>query len=69
MRLLLAIAAGTLGYCYYLGQNARAHKGAIKEDLHRWESEGGNVPSVATPSPAPTPATSYPAGEDNIVRH
>ncbi len=69
MRLLLAIAAGVLGYCYYIGQNARARKGAIKEDLHRWESEGGNVPAVATPSPAPTPASSYPAGEDNIVRH
>lgn len=69
MRLLLAIAAGVLGYCYYMGQNARLRKGAIKEDLNRWEGEGGNVPAVATPSPAPTPASSYPAGEDNIVRH
>jgi hypothetical protein len=25
-------------------------KVAIKEDVTRWESEGGNVPSVPTPS-------------------
>lgn len=69
MRLLLALAAGVLGYCYYCGQNARVRKTAVKEDLNRWEGEGGNVPSVATPSPAPAPTSSYPAGGDNIVRH
>ncbi len=26
----------------------------------RWEGEGGNVPAVATPSPAPQPRSSYP---------
>ena len=67
MKLLLAIAAGFLGYCYYMGQNTRQAKGAIKQDLHRWEGEGGNVPTVATPSPPPP---SYPPGDDgNIVRH
>jgi len=40
----------------------------VKEDLNRWEGEGGNVPAVATPSPAPMPRTSYPAGDD-VVRH
>ncbi|HET9577476.1 MAG TPA: hypothetical protein VFP44_06585 [Usitatibacter sp.] len=68
MRLLLALAAGALGYFYYLGHNARLKKGLVREDLNRWEGEGGNVPAVATPSPAPTPASSYPSGDD-IVRH
>ena len=68
MRLLLALTAGFLGYCYYCGQNARVRKGAIKEDLTRWEGEGGNVPAVATPSPSPVPPRSYPAGDD-VVRH
>jgi hypothetical protein len=68
MKLLLALAAGFLGYCYYTGHNARLKKGAVKEDLNRWEGEGGNVPAVATPSPAPTPVSSYPAGDD-AVRH
>ena len=69
MKLLLAAAAGFLGYCYYMGKNTRQHKAAVKEDLNRWEGEGGNVPAVATPSPAYTPRTSYPAGDDNIIRH
>ena len=68
MRLLLAVAAGLLGYCYYVGHNARLRKSAIKEDLNRWEDEGGNVPTVATPSPAPAPRSSYPE-RDGIVRH
>ncbi len=68
MKLLLAIAAGALGYLYYCGHNARTTRVAVKEDLHRWEGEGGNVPAVATPSPAPTPTTSHPTGDD-YVRH
>ncbi|MGZ5032854.1 MAG: hypothetical protein ACXWAC_06610 [Usitatibacter sp.] len=44
MKLTLVLAAGVLGYCYYLGQSARKTKGAVKEDLRRWEGEGGNVP-------------------------
>jgi hypothetical protein len=68
MKLLLAVAAGFLGYCYYMGQTSRVRRVAIKEDLHRWEGEGGNVPAVATPSPAPAPKSSYPAGDD-VVRH
>jgi hypothetical protein len=43
-------------------------KREVKEDLGRWEGEGGNVPTVATPSPAPTPKSSFPAG-DNEIRH
>jgi hypothetical protein len=68
MRFLLALAAGALGYCYYRGREARERHVATKEDVHRWEGEGGNVPAVATPSPAPTPQSSYPAG-DAAMRH
>lgn len=68
MKLLLALAAGVLGYCYKCGVDARSRKGTLKEEMTRWEGEGGNVPSVATPSPAPTPKSSYPAAE-GTVRH
>ena len=63
MKLLMAMAAGALGYCYYAGRcakNARAPAKPVKEELHRWEGEGGNVPAVATPSTAPVPNSSYP---------
>lgn len=67
MKLWFAIAAGTVGYCYYRGCEVKQKKAGVKEDLRRWESEGGNVPAVATPSPAPTPKSSYPAGAE--ARH
>ena len=67
MRLLIALAAGALGYCYYLGREARAQP-KLREDINRWEGEGGNVPSVATPSPAPQPQASFQAGDPEI-RH
>ena len=68
MKLLLAVAAGALGYFYYRGRDVRAHshKAAVKEDLTRWEGEGGNVPAVATPSPVVIPRG--PAGEGSL-RH
>jgi len=64
MRFLVVLAAGLAGYCYYLGLAARR---AMKprEELLRWEGEGGNVPSVATPTPAPL---HHPAGDPG-VRH
>lgn len=67
MKLLFALAAGFVGYCYYVGNKARAGRRALKEDLGRWEAEGGNVPAVATPSPAPAPPP-FP-GVDPSVRH
>lgn len=66
MKLLLALAAGLLGYCYKCGLDARKRKGALREDVTRWEGEGGSVPAVATPSPAPPPA--LPSG-DGGLRH
>lgn len=68
MKLLLALAAGLLGYCYKCGIDARNKKGALKEEMTRWEGEGGNVPTVATPSPAPVPKTAIPPG-DGGLRH
>jgi len=62
MKMLFALTAGALGYCYYLGREVRTHRQAVKEDVTRWEGEGGNVPAVATPSPAPTPQSSVPPG-------
>ncbi len=67
MKLFFAIAAGTLGYCYFRGCDVKARKVGVKEDLRRWEDEGGNVPAVATPSPAPTPKSSFPPSGD--ARH
>lgn len=61
-KMLLSVAglAALVSYCFYRGQCVRAVKTEVKEDLGRWEGEGGNVPTVATPSPAPTPRSSYP---------
>ena len=57
---LAAIAGGfALGaYCAarYIGQTgAHSRRKSVKEQVANWENEGGNVPSVATPSPAPKP--------------
>ena len=67
MKALLALAAGALGYCYYRGCDAKSTKVAVKEDVTRWEGEGGNVPAVATPSPAPVPQSALPSGDP--LRH
>jgi hypothetical protein len=69
-RMLLSVAslAAFVSYCFYRGQGARATKAEVKEDLRRWEDEGGNVPLVATPSPAPVPQSSYP-GNGSGARH
>ena len=70
MKLLLALAAGALGYCYKCGLDARKRKDTLKEEVTRWEGEGGNVPTVATPSPAPAPVSpaGFPSG-DGSLRH
>ena len=67
MKLLLALVASALGYCYKCGLDARAKRISVKEQVNRWEGEGGNVPLVPTPSPAPIPQASHPAGD--VVRH
>ena len=68
MRLLIAMAAGALGYCYYRGCDVKAGKIEKKEDLTRWEGEGGNVPAVATPAPVVIPQNSLPQ-DGGAMRH
>jgi len=70
MRALLGIAglAAFVGYCFYKSQDAQVVKAQVKDDLRRWEGEGGNVPAVATPSPVVSPQSSYPAPESE-ARH
>jgi hypothetical protein len=67
--LLIAMAGGAagLGYCYYRGVSTKSAKGNVKEDLTRWEGEGGNVPAVETPTPRVKPQSSQPPESD--VRH
>ena len=59
--LLLAFAGGAgLGYCYYRGTCSKSAKKDVKEDLTRWEGEGGNDPLVDTPTPQVRPQSSMP---------
>ena len=54
MRLILALAAGAIGYFYYRGKAVAARRVGAREDLSRWEGEGGNpVPPIPSPSPYP----------------
>ncbi len=70
-KMLVAVAAltGFVAYCFQRGASPRREAvPEAKEDLKRWEGEGGNVPAVATPSPAPQPPSSYP-DSGSSVRH
>ena len=69
-KMLITVAglAAFVSYCFQRGQCAQATKAEVKQDLRRWEDEGGNVPQVATPSPAPVPQSSYP-GNGAAARH
>jgi hypothetical protein len=64
----IAALAAFLTYCFRQAAKSRAVKTEVKEDLRRWEGEGGNVPAVATPSPAAAPQFSYP-GAGSEARH
>ena len=66
--LALAGLAAFVTYCFKRGEGVKTLKREKKEDLGRWEGEGGNVPAVATPSPAPQPQSSFPASGGEI-RH
>ena len=68
MFLSIAGLAAFVSYCFHRGHSAQATKAEVKHDLRRWEDEGGNVPQVATPSPAPIPRGSFP-GNGAPARH
>ena len=61
-----AALAAFVTYCFRRNEELLASRRVAREDIGRWESEGGNVPAVATPSPAP-PA--FPQAGDPNVRH
>jgi len=63
----LAGLAAFIAYCFRRNQDLRVAGRQSREEIGRWESEGGNVPAVATPSP--TVATPYAPGGDPNVRH
>lgn len=67
-RLLFALAgaAAGVGYCYYCGRKSKSLHREIKEDVHRWEAEGGNVPEVPTPTPLVQPQSSLPSGAPQV---
>jgi len=64
----IAALAAFLTYCYRQAVKNQSTRAEVKDDLRRWESEGGNVPAVATPSPVPAPQFSYP-GAGSEARH
>jgi len=64
----IAGLAAFVSYCFWRGQCAQVTRNEVKEDLGRWEGEGGNVPAVATPLPAPALGSTYPQA-DTGVRH
>ena len=67
-RLLFALAgaAAGIGYCYYCGRKSRRLHREMKDHVHRWEDEGGNVPEVATPTPQVQPQSSIPTGAPQV---
>ena len=69
-KMLLSVAglAAFVTYCFQRGQCAKVAKAEVKEDVHRWESEGGNVPHVATPSPLPPQQGAHP-GNGSTAPH
>ena len=71
MRIGSVIAVAGLGafiaWCFRRNEELRAARMQTREELGRWEAEGGNVPAVATPSPA-QPSRYVPGGDPN-VRH
>jgi hypothetical protein len=58
--LIVAAAAAAAMAAMFNDRNRREERKALKSQVGKWEDEGGNVPQVPTPSPAPVPASSVP---------
>jgi hypothetical protein len=70
-KILISVAglAAFVSYCFYRGHCAKTTRAEVKQDLHRWEDEGGNVPHVATPSPVSKPHGNYPGNGASAGRY
>ena len=64
--LALALAGIAAGVWHVSAYAQRRRRALPSQTIDRWEGEGGNVPAVATPSPAPQPAASVPP---DVQRH
>jgi hypothetical protein len=64
----VAALAAFIAYCFHRGAGASGAKAEVKDELPRWEGEGGNVPAAATPSSEPVPQSSY-QGPGSDARH
>jgi hypothetical protein len=53
-----AAAAAALGYLR--AKRARSEKKELKEEIRKWEDEGGHAAQVPTPSPVEAPEKSVP---------
>jgi hypothetical protein len=63
---LIALAGLTafIAWCFRRNEQARAAGRQAREEIGRWEAEGGNVLAFAAATPMP-----YPPGGDPNVRH
>jgi len=60
---LLALSFGaTAAVAFMAGRKRRRRdeRRTLKQEVQKWEGEGGNVPQVPTVRPAPAPASSVP---------
>jgi hypothetical protein len=46
MLVSVAALAAFVSYCFSRGRASRATRAQAKDDLTRWEGEGGNVPAA-----------------------
>jgi hypothetical protein len=60
-----AVGAGAAATAAFFSlRNKRDEHKTLKSAVGKWEDEGGNVPQVPTPSPAPVPQSSVPGGHE-----
>jgi len=58
--ILTAGAAAAAAYGYLRTLRARTEKKELKEEIRKWEDEGGQAAQIRTPSPVAAPEKSVP---------
>lgn len=58
--MILGAGAAATAYNFLRVRRHRHEKRGLKEEIRKWEDEGGNVPHVPTVSPVVTPEKSVP---------